>query len=159
MSSVIKIWFFSIVLNDVLEWFQEFFFGHDFWFSENLTDDVFEFVINNDDSVAIFGVFKNLIGDRRGLFYFINVPVGKFNGVWTWVIACSMMSGRNLERANEPLSPTTKTLYALLSALTKALTYLTTPELTPPQRPLSEVTGTTSHFLGVKVCFFFWRKV
>jgi len=46
-----------------------------------LTDDVFEFVINNDDSVAIFGVFKNLIGDRRGLFYFINVPVGKFNGV------------------------------------------------------------------------------
>lgn len=95
----------------------------------------------------------------KKLFYFIKVPVGKFNGVWTWVIAFSMMSGRNLERANEPLSPTTKTLYELLSALTKALTYLTTPELTPPQRPLSEVTGTRSHFLGVKVCFFFWRKV
>jgi len=65
------------------------------------------------------------------------------------------MSGRYLESAIEPLSPTTKTLNALLSALTKALTYLTTHELTPPQRPLSEVTGTTSHFLGVKGCLFF----
>lgn len=153
-----KIWLLGIMLNDVSECFQKFFSCHNFSFSQDLTDDVFEFIIKDNYSVTILGMFKDLIGYWWGWIISF-VPVGKFNGVWTWVIPNSIRSGIGLERANEPLSPTTKILYALLSALTIALTYLTIPELTPPQRPLSEVTGTRSHFLGVKVCFFFWRKV
>ena len=33
-------------------------------------------------------------------------PVGKFMGLFTWVMALSMMSDMDLERATEPLSPT-----------------------------------------------------
>ena len=85
------------------------------------------------------------------------VPVGKLMGVPTLVMALSKISAMGLDKATDPLSPTTKSLYAFLSALTILLTSLMRPELTPPQRPLSEVTGTRSHFFGVMVCFFLLR--
>ena len=71
------------------------------------------------------------------------------------MIENSKISGRGLERATDPLSPTTNTLYELLFFLTIALTSLTILELTPPHNPLSDVIGTKSHFLGVDAtCFF-----
>ena len=74
-----------------------------------------------------------------------------------FVIAESMTSAIGLERATDPLSPTTKILYALRSPFTIAFTYLTMLELTPPQSPLSDVTGTSNHFLGLTVGFFLFK--
>jgi hypothetical protein len=72
------------------------------------------------------------------------------------VIACSIKSGNGLDKAIDPLSPTTNNLYELRSAaLTIAFIYLTILELVPPHKPLSVVIGTNIVFLTVTGCFFF----
>lgn len=70
MGSMTEIWFFSIMLNDIPETFQELFLGQDFGFSQKLTDDVFEFVIDNQNSVAILSMIKNLVGNWWGLIIY-----------------------------------------------------------------------------------------
>ena len=80
-------------------------------------------------------------------------------GFVTFVIALSMRSGSGRARATDPLSPTTKTLYAFLFSLTMFLIYRTMLELVPPQSPLSEVMGTNKDFLTAIGVFFLWRKV
>ena len=77
--------------------------------------------------------------------------------MFTWVIEESKISAIDLERATDPLSPMQKILYALLSCLTISFIYLTILELTPPQRPLSEVIGTIKNFFAVKFIFFLAR--
>lgn len=75
------------------------------------------------------------------------------------VMANSKMSGNGLDSANDPLSPTTIILYACLSALTIALTYLIIEEFVPPHSPLSVVKGTNKNFLAEKFCFFLCKYV
>jgi len=69
------------------------------------------------------------------------------------------MSGMGLDNASEPLSPTTIILYADLSSLTSAFTYLIIEEFVPPHNPLSVVIGTSKNFFGVMLPFFFCKYV
>jgi hypothetical protein len=105
VGGVVELGLLGIVLNDVLEGVKELSLVHEFFSTNKLTDDVLEFVIDDDHSVAILGALDDLAGDG-GNYIRRNVPVGKLRGVWIFVMANSIMSGKNLDRATEPLSPT-----------------------------------------------------
>lgn len=80
-------------------------------------------------------------------------------GVVTFVTAESIISGKGLVKAIDPLSPTTNTLYPLLFSFTIAFISRTILELVPPHNPLSVVRGTNKDFLTATCVFFFCTYV
>ena len=78
---------------------------HNLHLPQNLTYHVFELVVHQESPVALLGVLNHLVSDGGGCIG-RGLPVGKFMGALTWVMALSMMSDMDLERATEPLSPT-----------------------------------------------------
>lgn len=82
---------------------------HNLDFLLKLTDDIFELIVNHCHSIAVLGMLDYLIGDRSSWMK-RTIPVGKFIGVPTCVIAESKISAIGLDKATAPLSPTTKIL-------------------------------------------------
>lgn len=64
LSSVDKVWLFSIVLDNILEALQELVSGQNFSLSQDLTDHILEFVINQENSVDVLGMIEDLVSDR-----------------------------------------------------------------------------------------------
>lgn len=56
VGSMVKIRFLGIMLDNVSETFQELFFVEHFSLFQNLTDYVFELIINNNNSITIFSM-------------------------------------------------------------------------------------------------------
>ena len=63
LSSMDKVWLFSIVLYNVLEALQELVSGQNFSLFQNLTDNILEFVINQENSVDVLSVIEDLVSD------------------------------------------------------------------------------------------------
>lgn len=99
----------GVVLGHVLEVLHELAPPHHFHLALELTDHILELVVDQQSAIAILGVLHHLIGDRSR-YLAILVPVGKLRGRSMCVIAVSMRSPIVLERATEPLSPTTNSL-------------------------------------------------
>lgn len=99
----------GIVLGHEFELRKEFFSSHDLDFALELTDDIFELVVDDESSVAFLGVLDDLIADG-GSWIEEEVPVGKLMGTSMLVTAWARMSAMGLLRATDPLSPTAKIL-------------------------------------------------
>jgi hypothetical protein len=80
VGSVVKVRFLGIVLDNVSETFQELVFVENLSLFQNLTDYVFEFIINNDNSITIFSMLQDTSSNRRSCITKV-IPVGKFKGI------------------------------------------------------------------------------
>ncbi len=76
LSSMDKVWLFGIVLHDILEAFQEIISGQNFSLFQNLTDNISEFVINDENSVDVLCMIEDLVSNGRGFIIFIIYLLG-----------------------------------------------------------------------------------
>ena len=62
-----KIWFFSIMLNNIFECFEELIFIHDLFLSVDLSNNIFEFIIDNDNSITVKCTVNDFSSNRSSL--------------------------------------------------------------------------------------------
>ncbi len=81
LSGMDQVWLFSIMLHNILKALQKLVSGQNFGLSQDLTDNILEFVIDQEDSVDIFGVIEDLVSDGRGFIIFIGYLLGSLMGL------------------------------------------------------------------------------
>ena len=81
LSGMDQVWLFSIMLHNILKALQKLVSGQNFGLFQDLTDNILEFVIDQEDSVDILGVIKDLVSDGRCFIIFIRYLLGSLMGL------------------------------------------------------------------------------